>query len=275
MKYSTFFSQITFSVEHGEEKSIENALEKLINNGLSATDIDSVCAKKYGAEYLKKLHSDFGISISSMFHLFDFDYHSSGYEDFIKEDIKSQLEICSKAGASIIMPVPVIKKPHQTSDSRADALKYTADYVDCFVQEAKKHNIKVAVENFSDIKTTLAYISDIEYILDNVPDAGYVLDCGNFWFSDGDVTEACRRFASRTMHVHLKDIDDTLDGICVNGRTARSVPIGDGILPLYDVIKLLKKDGYNSAFTVEINHDKDMLPAILRSLNNLSSNIGI
>lgn len=269
-KYGTFFSQIAFAVENGEEKNIENALEKLINNGLSSTDIDSCSAREYGAENLRKLHSDFGISISSMFHLLDFDYHLSDYQTIIKDDIKTQLEVCLEAGAPIIMPVPVIKSNHKDETERLDALKYTTDYISSFVDEASKYNIKVAVENFSSTKTTLAYISDIEYILNNVPDAGYVLDCGNFWFSGADVMEACRRFSSRTVHVHLKDIDDRLDGICVNGKTARSVAIGEGILPLYDVIDLLTNKGYDSFYTIEINHNEEMLSSILRSLNNLN-----
>ncbi len=272
MKYGTFFSQIAFAFEQGEGKSIEDAVERLIKEGLSATDIDSDSTKKYGPEYLKKLHSDFGISISSMYHLFNFDYHLPNFKSLVKEDIKVQLDTCAETGSPIIMPVPVIRSCHETSNERLEALKYTTEYIDFFVREAKKYNIKIAIENFSNIKTTLAYISDIEYILNCVPDAGYVLDCGNFWFSGGDVTEACRHFASRIVHVHLKDIDDTLDGLCVNGKTARSVPIGEGILPIYDVINVLLKDGYDSFFTIEINHNRDMLSSISRSLNNLKSN---
>ena len=85
--------------------------------------------------------------------------------------------------------------------------------------------------------------------------------------------KACRRFLSKTVHVHLKDLDDKGEGLCVNGKTAKSVPIGDGIIPVYDIIDCLKSSGYDSYLTIEVNHDRDMLAAISRSLFNLVDRI--
>lgn len=41
-----------------------------------------------------------------------------------------------------------------------------------------------------------------------------------------------------------------------------------------DAVNYLNSKDYTGVYTIEINHNKDMLPAILKSLDNLKKNIG-
>lgn len=270
MMYGTFFNQLTFAAELGEGRNTEEIMLRLAQSGLSATDIDSYSVSEMGADYIRKLHKDAGLSVASMFHVVKLDYKNPDVLKLMKEDNKIQAEACAKAGSPLLMAVPTASASHESIDARNEALKIAAAYISDLAEEAKQYGVTVVVENYSGINTPLAYISDIEYILNNVPGAGYVFDSGNFWFGGTDMMEACRRFADRTVHVHLKDLDDKDTGLTVNGKTCRSVAIGDGILPIYDAVNYLNSEGYTGVYTIEINHNKDMLPAILKSLDNLN-----
>lgn len=272
MKYGTFFSQIMMAADLGEAKSPEAVTEQLVAKGLSATDVDSGSIAELGLEYVKKLHADFGIAPASMFHLISFEHKKPGILDLMKEDSKLQLERCAQVGSPLIMPVPVVPGPHESPEARLDALKTVTAYIQDMARQAVSYGITVVVENYSSINTPLSYISDIEYILNNVPDARYVLDTGNFWFGGTDLMTACKTFADKTLHVHLKDLDEKGEGLTVCGKTARSVAIGDGSLPVYEAIRHLNENGYDKVFTVEINHGTGILAAILKSLENLKGN---
>ena len=80
--------------------------------------------------------------------------------------------------------------------------------------------------------------------------------------------EACRKFTDKTVHVHLKDLDDKGKGLCVNDREAKSIAIGDGIIPVYDIVNHLESNGYDGYYTIEINHNSDVISAISKSLAN-------
>ena len=101
-----------------------------------------------------------------------------------------------------------------------------------------------------------------------------MLDTGNFYFGGTDMLTACKEFADRKVHVHLKDLDDKGTGLTVCGKTVQSVAIGDGMLPIYEAIEHLGTNGYDGALTIEINHDSGILESVEKSLENLRVNIG-
>lgn len=274
MKYSTFFNQITLAVDLGEEKNMEAALTKLTEKELKATDLHTVDVDKFGADYINKLHSDFAMAPSSMFYLLEFEHKNPNVLKILKEDSKAQLEKCAAVNSPLFMPVPFILENHESNEARNEALKLVTAYVADLNELSAQYGITVVVENFSNTNTTLAYISDIEHILNEIPSVGYVLDTGNFWFGGDDMLTACKKFAPKTLHVHLKDLSPKANGFLdICGKAADSVAIGEGILPIFDAVKYLKGNGYNNALTVEINHESNLMPTMIKSLENLKKNI--
>ncbi len=274
MKYATFFPHIYTIADTYEGMSMESVMHRLAAKGLEATDMDSHLVGKLGADYINKLHRDAGLSIASMFHYIGFDYKNPDILNIMRDKTKQAVEYCAAIGSPYIMPVPAATGPHESEEARNDALKLVTAYLAEVAEESEKCGIQTVVENFSNPNTPLAYISDISYILDNLPNVRYVLDTGNFYFGGTDMLTACKEFADKTVHVHLKDLDDNGTGLTVCGKTVQSVAIGDGILPIYEAIKHLGANGYDGALTIEINHDSGILESVEKSLENLRNNIG-
>ena len=88
--------------------------------------------------------------------------------------------------------------------------------------------------------------------LDVIPDLKVAFDTGNFVFSGDDVIEAKNEFFSRTIHVHLKDRLWSTTGKgdpkeCVDGRLLWPCAVGEGDIPMDEIIDDLKNieyDGY-------------------------------
>ena len=273
MKYATFFPHIYTIADTYEGMTMEDVMQRLATKGLMATDMATGIVGELGAHYINKLHKDFGLSVASAFHFVRFDYKNPDILNMMKDKTKQAVEYCAAIGSPYIMPVPEAIQPHESDRERNDALKLVTAYLAEVAEESEKYGIKTVVENYSNPNTPLAYISDISYILDNLPCVGYVLDTGNFYFGGTDMLTACKKFSDRTVHVHLKDLDDKGTGLTVCGKTVRSVAIGDGILPIYEAIEHLAANGYDGALTIEINHNSEILESVEKSLENLKNNI--
>lgn len=268
MKLSVPLGQLSFVAESNENSGVENVLEQVLSYGIKSIDVSAEDLDKYGVSYIKKLHEAYGIDSSAMCELLDFKYKES---DILKENSKRQLERCSEINCPIFMPVPVVREKLENENARIDALKMTVEYLNDTSEISKQYGITTTVENFSSTNTPISLISDISYILEQLPYVKYVFDSGNFWFGGTDMLKACRKFAEHTVFVHLKDIKENKEGcLKVNGRCADSVAIGEGELPIFEALNVLKTAGYKGAFQVEINNlDSQMMSRIETSVNNL------
>ena len=84
---------------------------------------------------------------------------------------------------------------------------------------------------------------------------GYVLDTGNFYCVNEDVLEAYNALKDRLVHVHCKDWKKDPFGDFVREHIPRfrGVELGQGEVPLAQLIAQLKKDGYKGLLTAEVN----------------------
>lgn len=132
------------------------------------------------------------------------------------------------------------------------------------VSYAKTFNITVSIENQSSFQRPDSRITDIRFILDSIPDLKFVLDSGNFYCIGEDVIRAYNLLQDRTIQVHAKDwkIDPFGSIVKENLPRLNGTILGQGILPLADLIKKLKGKKYSGNFVLEINANsitKEML----------------
>ena len=75
----------------------------------------------------------------------------------------------------------------------------------------------------------------------------------------GDPVASIRRAGARLFDVHIKDLKDVRDG-------ATQVPVGDGAMPVVEIFRELKRQGYRRAVHLEYEIDADdPLPGMMKS----------
>ena len=272
MYIGTFLVQLDMAVKAGEIESLETALDILGQEGLSMVDLYSgFTALHTPGELLSQLSSR-KIGVSSMYHLFKFDYRKENIFKEMKEGTKKQLELCAKMGTGIFMPVPEITKPYASESERDLAARVVSEYMNDVTFLAKPYNITVVVENFSDNKCPFSTVSDIDRLLSENPDLYYTLDTGNFWFNNVDALAAAERYKDRIRHVHFKDITPSESGsILINGRACESNETGSGIINFPGIIDILSGTGYNGTVSIEINTAADLFKKTERSISFLKN----
>ena len=273
MNYGTFFAEVIGATQNKEVECAEVAMEMLASAGIMGTDVHAENFRTYGVEPIKKLHDNAGMRVTSVFHILHGDYKNPAEVKTLIAGSELDIENCAKAGSKLLMGVPLISVPHTCPQDRVDTLKGIAEYLGGISEIAEQYGVTVTVENYSETDTALSYISDIEYILENAPKVRYVFDSGNFWFGGDDMLKACKKFADKTVHVHLKDLKERKGGeLNICGKEVDCVAIGDGILPNYEAIEFLKSTGYDGAYIIEVTHTPGM-SRVFKSLENLKNNI--
>lgn len=272
MNIGTFLVQLDMAVKAGEIGNLETALDTLGREGLSMVDLYSGFTVLHSpGELLSQLNSR-KIGVSSMYHLFKFDYSKDNILKEMREDTKKQLELCAKMETGIFMPVPKITGTYTSKSERELAAKVVSEYMRDVTYLAKPYNITVVVENFSDNRCPFSTVSDIDLLLSENPNLYYTLDTGNFWFNDVDTLSAAERYQDRIRHVHFKDITPSESGsISVNGKACESNEIGSGIINFPEIIDILNGNGYNGTVSIEINTATELFKKTERSISFLKN----
>ena len=96
----------------------------------------------------------------------------------------------------------------------------------------------------------------MERFLEACPELGCCFDSGNFLPAGEDVLQALDRLQGRVTHVHLKDraFAPTFaqnGAAAQDGRLLYPAPVGQGDLPLGEVVSRLGQGGYQGTYTLE------------------------
>ena len=116
----------------------------------------------------------------------------------------------------------------------------------------------------------------MKIFLDAIPDLKVAFDTGNFAFSGDDVLDAKREFIGRTRHTHLKDRLWSRTGTgdpkeCPDGTLLWPCAVGDGDLPIKEILQELKAVGYNGYAMAEFFGAASYAELIEKSIANLRS----
>lgn len=124
----------------------------------------------------------------------------------------------------------------------------------------KEFNIKAAIHNhgpedehFPTPQSVLEAVKNMD------PRMGLCIDIGHTARTGADILEWIRKAGPRLLDVHVKDLKST------TGK-ASQVPVGDGVLPIVGMFKLLKKMNYQGGVMLEYEIDADSpLPGMQKS----------
>ena len=138
------------------------------------------------------------------------------------------------------------------------------DALRVLVEQAAESDIFVSMEDFDSYDSPIARINELKWFLEQVPGLQHTLDCGNYVFSDENVKEAYEILKERIGHVHCKDrgteaeTAEALSGLMLlpgeepgYRRGLRPVPVGEGYLPIAELVQKLLADGYTGYLAIE------------------------
>lgn len=200
------------------------------------------------------------------------------------------VDAAKRLGASAVLIVPGFLPEQEAGQLRRCGADYraTAAWMDVnpYVRNIRQglcdltayasgRGIAVTLEDFDGATAPYATAAQLRWFLEQVPGLRLTFDTGNFAFSDEDVLAAYAALRGSIAHVHCKDRGEEpgrAGRIC---RGLRPVAVGDGYLPLAQIVRQLEQSGYRGYYAVEHFGLERQYEGILRSARYLAGVQGV
>lgn len=170
-------------------------------------------------------------------------------------DVIRSLEFFRESGAKIVTlhPDPGIGAMESQAKVSLNALSFKI-----ISDEAAKYDISMVVENVPGIFSS---VEPLKSVLASVPGLGFHFDVGHAFVGRNRFNQILSAFKGRIAHVHLSDN---------RMRDDDHLPLGSGRINWEDVVKAIKKTGYDATFTLEVfSSDRRYVLASMEKLKEL------
>ncbi len=274
MRISVFFDHILQAKEQ-TGKLLSTLLEGVRAAGIEAVEINLQYLMEHTEVISYLEQADLQISC-----IYDF-YEMDRLDETLH--MTKHIEMANKVGAENILVVPGFLSEQEALEMQSYKNEYEA--MSAFLNRNEKillmlqqmrviskmgteHQINVTIEDFDDVKSPVSSINGIRYFLEQVSNLKYTLDMGNFVYNNEDVLEAWEILKYKVVHVHCKDRGAVLEenkmqelDYNINGanrldkkhinRGLLTVAVGDGYMPISELVEKIKETGYSGYFVIE------------------------
>ncbi len=260
MKYSIFWHHVCRAAEE-RGCSRGEMLAEIRRWGITHIELDRDDVGRSDEEILALGHllADHDLRPSSIYGFYDWQTGSLPVADDLL------LHQAALLGCPRVMVIPgFFSHPEDAASCRQETARMIAG-MQAFVTLAAAQGVTVTIECFDDVRSPIATIRGMAEFLEAVPQLFVTLETGNFLFSGDDILEAHRRFRDRVRHVHLKDryrpacvpggapaarlVGDPVAS--VTGEMLYPCAVGQGHIPMAQVIGDLARDGYEGVMAIE------------------------
>ena len=190
------------------------------------------------------------------------------------QKIRTAVEKTAAAGGKKILAIPGF-----FDEKYPRALEDMAEGLKILCQVAAEYGINVSLEDFDNIKSPCATAEGLAWFFERVPELGFNLDTGNFLYAEQNVVEVTKKFADRITHIHLKDragvpvYAGQHPQYSIKGRAMYSCPVGQGDIPIRELLTLAEKAGYDGFCSAEHYGVDDQWDFMEKSARWLRENI--
>jgi inosose dehydratase len=122
------------------------------------------------------------------------------------------------------------------------------------VQWAEELGIDLLLEPHGVVTDSVDSMGEVLNALGHEKTVGICLDTGNSWLGGANPLDFIKTFGKRIKHVHWKDMPKEMEEKRgkMFGCGMAVIPLGDGIVGIQEIVKALKKSGFDGATTLEI-----------------------
>lgn len=272
MELSTFLYYPAMLQQEGFYNTVADALRAVGTLGIKSIEYEPVYYDIMQTCEFKQACSQSNVYLLT--DIVETSFASGTSENYQKEiqRIKKAVDIAENNGARFVMVVPVeieVKCPQDKIKARDLIVKGMKE----IVEYAKDTSVTVTMENFSLNEYPYSTIDEMVYILENVPGLKMTFDSGNFYCVKQDVLQAYERLKKYIVNVHVKDFKSDENGCIVRPDlpTLEGCSIGQGNIPVSEVLKKLKEDNYQGVLVIEQNSNKITLQELKASVEYIRS----
>lgn len=257
---NVFYNHIVEAMKQ-ENLSLEEVAKKAREHGITGTELDyrdfDPTGKNFDASLAEKL-KEVGLPAYGAYVNFDWGRHP--FDNSYKRIYKNLQSIGVKYSLAIPGMVP-------EGMSKEKAMKRMVKVLSKAVAYAKKCGIQVLMEDFDYVKSPISTAEGMKYFFDRIPDLLCAFDTGNFYYSDEDALEVLPMFIDKVAYVHCKDRsllkkEGETPVMNISGVELYSSAVGEGIIPIKEIVEKLRKNGYTGDYVVEhfgsMNQLRDM-----------------
>ncbi|MCX6623392.1 MAG: sugar phosphate isomerase/epimerase [Acidobacteria bacterium] len=119
---------------------------------------------------------------------------------------------------------------------------------------AEELGVELLLEPHGIVTDSADSMEELLDVLGHQENLGICLDTGNSWLGGSEPLEFIRRFGRRIKHVHWKDL--SADWQPRRGRIygcgMATIPLGDGVVGIREIVQALTAIGFDGATTLEI-----------------------
>ena len=291
IKLSIFYEHLREAMEQ-TGKSLEELLGEARRAGISGVEMEFTTLVQ--RPELNRIIKNAGMEISNLYQFFDFgNKYAAGMHTGRK-----MIDTAKAMGIKRVMIIPGFLSPEQGRELSRVSGSYdeTAAYMEGIAEilamrdamaelteYAMERGIMVSVEDFDSFTSPIARMNPIKWFMNQIPGLKHTLDMGNYAFSNENAQEAYELFQNQIGHVHCKDRGEEKEedpaiweelGLpfgeeLAHRRGMKPVAVGDGYLPIAELVGKLKDKGYEGYLAIEHFGAPDQLEYMLKSADFL------
>lgn len=230
-----------FTPSEKNKMDIFGFMDRAYELGFDGIQIDICHLESHEDSYLEKVGN---YARNKNFYI---EYGSTG----ISEDhTLKELEITRKLGANLMRTFMGFDRYIKGTDVSKE-ISYAVKILKEVEVKAKEYDIKIAIENHCD-----ATVDEIISLMEQVhsPYIGMCVDLGNFMIHLEKPEESVRKLAPYIINTHFKDYAVHMENW---GFKTFGVPLGEGMINLNEVLKILEEESKLDRIMLEIPVEKE------------------
>ena len=192
--------------------------------------------------------------------------------------LMENVDIAAECGIPMMrMDVAYAFMGNETSKSPKKVIEFVAPYVRRIAEYGKAKGVKLCSENHGRLIQDSYRVEELITTVDH-KNYGYLCDIGNFGGVDEDCATAVSRLLPYICFIHAKDALER-DGMAYDpgrgfgrtrgGKYRRATVFGQGVVPVYQILKSLKAFGYEGYVSLEYEGMEETIEAMEIGAENL------
>lgn len=166
----------------------------------------------------------------------------------------------------------------QPGEERGEIMERIAEYLRPLAHVAAGFHVQCSLEDYDDNRAPYGTWQELCWFLKRVEGLGVTFDTGNFAYFGQDAREALTQLLPFVRMAHCKDrarrsVAGEAGVQTPGGELLYPCAVGEGMIPIAELLKMLAKGGYHGGLTIEHFDSNRQYEAMAASADWLSMNI--